>query len=344
MAKILVTGGTGYIGSHTAVELIKAGHQVVIADNLSNSRIEVLDRIKEITGVLPSFHKTELCHLHEVEQLFTSEKGIDAVIHFAAILLVNESVAEPLKYYHNNLFSQVNLLQGMVNHGVKHIVFSSSCTVYGNPDTLPVTEDAPVKKAESPYGNTKQMGEEILDHTTRAKAIEAISLRYFNPIGAHESALIGEVQHGVPHHLVPYITETAMGKRAHLNVFGSDYNTPDGSCVRDYIHVVDVATAHIAAVNRLLKGENKKRFEIFNIGTGVGYSVLDMVKAFEKATGIRIPYQLAPRRNGDVEAVYADTALAARELKWKATHSMEDMMRSAWNWEQQQAAEHKQAE
>lgn len=337
MKKILVTGGTGYIGSHTVVELIKAGYEVAIADNLSNSRIEVLDRIKEITGVLPSFHKTELCDLAEVEKLFVKEKDIDAVIHFAAILLVNESVDEPLKYYHNNLFSQVNLLQTMVKHGVKHIVFSSSCTVYGNPDQLPVTETAPVKKAESPYGNTKQMGEEILEHTTKAKAIEAISLRYFNPIGAHESSLIGEVQHGVPHHLVPYITETATGKRTHLNIFGSDYNTPDGSCVRDYIHVVDVATAHIAAVERLIKGENKNRFEIFNIGTGVGYSVLDMVKAFGKATGIHIPYKLAPRRSGDVEAVYADTSLAAKELKWKAKHSMEDMMRSAWNWEQKQA-------
>ncbi len=331
--KILVTGGTGYIGSHTVVELIKSGFDVVIADNLSNSKIEILDRIKEITGITPAFYKTELCNKDEVALLFSKEKDIDAVIHFAAVLLVSESVENPLKYYHNNLFSQINLLESMVSHGVKHIVFSSSCTVYGNPDQLPVTENAPVKKAESPYGNTKQMGEEIIDHTTRSKNITGISLRYFNPIGAHESAKIGEFQHGVPHHLVPYITETAFGKRERLNIFGSDYQTHDGTCVRDYIHVVDVALAHIAAVSRLIKGENKNKYEIFNIGTGTGYSVLDMVHAFEKVSGISIPYQLVPRRAGDVEAVYADTHFAETELKWKAIYGIEEMLQSAWKWE-----------
>lgn len=338
MKKILVTGGTGYIGSHTCVELVKAGYEVVIADNLSNSRIEVVDRITEITGKRPSFYKTELCNLADTEQLFNKEKNIEAVIHFAAMLQVNESVQEPLNYYENNLFSQINVLQTMLRHGVKHFVFSSSCTVYGNPDQLPVTENAPVKKAESPYGNTKQMGEEILEHTCKTKSIEAISLRYFNPIGAHESALIGEVQHGVPHHLVPYITETAFGKRTHINVFGSDYNTHDGSCVRDYIHVEDVATAHIAAVERLMSGNNKKKYEVFNIGTGKGYSVLDMIHAFKKTTGIAIPYQLAPRRDGDVEAVFADTSLAEKELNWKAKYGVEQMLLSAWNWEQNQSS------
>jgi len=338
MKKILVTGGTGYIGSHTCVELLNAGYEVVIADNLSNSSIEVVDRIQEISGKKVSFHKVELCNRTEVDRLFEQEKNMDAVIHFAAKLQVNESVQEPVMYYENNLFAQINVLQSMLKFGVKHFVFSSSCTVYGNPDVLPVTESAVVKKAESAYGNTKQMGEEILEHTCKTKPIHAISLRYFNPVGAHETALIGEVQHGVPHHLVPYITETAFGKRPHLNVFGSDYKTHDGTCVRDYIHVVDVATAHIAAVERLLHGNNKTMFEIFNIGTGIGYSVLDMVKAFAKATGINIPYQLSPRRDGDVEAVYANAGKARSELKWKAKYSIEDMLRSAWNWEQKQKA------
>jgi UDP-glucose 4-epimerase len=336
MKKILVTGGTGYIGSHTSVELLNAGYTVVIADNLSNSSIDVVDRIEEIAGKKISFHKVELCNRTEVDLLFEQEKDIDAVIHFAAKLQVNQSVQEPLMYYENNLFAQINILQSMLKFGVKHFVFSSSCTVYGNPDTLPVTETAQVKKAESPYGNTKQMGEEILEHSCKTKPIEAISLRYFNPVGAHESGLIGEVQHGVPHHLVPYITETAFGKRPFLNIFGSDYKTPDGTCVRDYIHVVDVATAHIAAVEQLLHGLNKKKYEIFNIGTGIGYSVLNMVNAFAKATGINIPYQLSPRRAGDVEAVYADTKKALSELKWKARYTVEDMLCSAWNWEQKQ--------
>lgn len=334
MEKVLVTGGTGYIGSHTVVELIRAGYQVFIIDNLSNSDKSVVDRIEKITGVRPFFKQVEMCNWNEMESFFSQNSDLDAVIHFAAFLQVEESVKDPLRYYENNLLAQINLLKCMNTRTIRNIVFSSSCTVYGNPDVLPVNERAPVKKAESPYGNTKQIGEDILEHTTKAIAIQAISLRYFNPIGAHESALIGEVQHGVPHHLVPYITETAFGKRTHLNVFGSDYNTHDGTCVRDYIHVVDVAKAHVAAIKRLLKNDNKKTYEVFNLGTGVGYSVLDMIKAFERATGIKINYKLASRRAGDVEAVYADTTLANQELGWKAELTVEDMMRSAWKWEQ----------
>jgi UDP-glucose 4-epimerase len=336
--KILVTGGTGYIGSHTVVELIASGYEVVIIDNLSNSSETVVDRIREITGVRPAFHRVEMCDKTEMQAFFEQHPDIRAVIHFAAFLQVNESVKEPLTYYLNNLNSQLNVLQCMKERNIDHFVFSSSCTVYGNPDRLPVDEQAPIKKAESAYGNTKQMGEEILENTVKATRINAISLRYFNPVGAHESALIGEVQHGVPHHLVPYITETAFGKRSQLNVFGSDYQTHDGTCVRDYIHVVDVAKAHVAAIDRLMKGKNHSNYEVFNLGTGIGYSVLDMIGAFTRATGISIKYELAPRRVGDVEAVYADTTRANRELGWKAMLSVEDMMRSAWKWEQAVAA------
>jgi UDP-glucose 4-epimerase len=332
--KVLVTGGTGYIGSHTVVELQHAGYDVVIIDNLSNSTIDVVDRIEEICGKRPAFYKIELCNKTHLNDFFEKEKDIKAVIHFAAFLQVNESVQEPLKYYENNLLSQINLLNCMIENNIENFVFSSSCTVYGNPDSLPVDENAPIKKAESPYGNTKQMGEEILEHTCKSKNISAISLRYFNPIGAHPSAKIGEVQHGTPHHLVPYITETAFGKRAQLNIFGSDYNTPDGTCVRDYIHVIDVANAHIAAVERLSKQTKKNKYEFFNIGTGIGYSVLDMINAFEKATGIKINYALGDRRQGDVEAVYANTVLANNELKWTTKYNIEDMLKSAWNWEQ----------
>jgi UDP-glucose 4-epimerase len=336
MTKVLVTGGTGYIGSHTCVELLNAGYEVTIIDNLSNSDISVLDRIAEICGKAPSFSKVEMCEREQMDAFFRKEKDIDAVIHFAAFLQVNESVEQPLKYYHNNLLSLINLLQCMEEHQISPLVFSSSCTVYGNPDQLPVNEKAAIKKAESPYGNTKQMGEEILEHTVKSKDIRAISLRYFNPVGAHASALIGEVQHDVPHHLVPYITQTAAGLRKQLRVFGKDYNTHDGSCVRDYIHVVDVALAHIAAVQRLLEKRNQSAFEVFNIGTGTGYSVLDVIAAFEKATGITIPFSIDARRPGDVEAVYADTSLANKELGWKARYSLEDMLRSAWAWEQKQ--------
>ena len=338
MKKILVTGGTGYIGSHTVIELINLGYEVLVIDNLSNSKAEVIDIIESITAVRPHFEKIEMCDKAALANYFSKHSDIAAVIHFASMLQVAESVENPLKYYHNNMFSTINLLECMVAYKIKNIVFSSSCTVYGNPTQLPVTETAPVQKAMSPYGNTKQMGEEILENVAKANDINVITLRYFNPIGAHESAKIGEIQHGVPHHLIPYITETAAGIRKQLNVFGGDYQTHDGTCVRDYIHVVDLAKAHIAAISRLLSQSNEAKLEVYNIGTGLGYSVLDIISAFEKATNIKINYQIVDRRPGDVEAVYADTRLAENKLNWKAVLSIEDMMRSAWNWEQALAA------
>lgn len=331
--KILVTGGTGYIGSHTVVELQQLGYDVYIIDNLSNSKIEVLDNIEKITGIKPHFEKIEMCDEQAMLDYFNRNKNIEAVIHFAACLQVDESVRLPLKYYRNNLQSTINLLDCMKLHSIANLVFSSSCTVYGNPDNLPVNEKAPVKKAMSPYGNTKQMGEEIIENVCNTKLLNAITLRYFNPIGAHDSSLIGEVQHGVPHHLIPYITETASGKRAILNVFGGDYNTADGTCVRDYIHVVDIAKAHIVAIERLINKNNTENFEVYNIGTGLGYSVLDIINAFEKATNIKINYQIVDRRPGDVEAVFADTNLANNKLGWTAERDMENMMKTAWNWE-----------
>ncbi len=331
--KILVTGGTGYIGSHTVVELQQSGYEVVIIDNLSNSTADVVDRIEKITGIRPHFEKLEMCNYSEMEALFTKHFDIKAVIHFAAVLQVGESVEKPLMYYENNLFGQINLLKCLQKFGVQNMVFSSSCTVYGNPDILPVDENAPVKKAESPYGNTKQMGEEILEHSVKAFPLQNISLRYFNPIGSHKSALIGEIPHGVPTHLVPYITQTAFGIRPHLNVFGGDYNTVDGTCVRDYIHVVDIAKAHVIAIERLINKKNKSNYEVFNLGTGTGFSVLQMIHAFERATGIKINYQIVDKRGGDVEAVYADTTKANNELGWKAGISVDEMMRSAWEWE-----------
>lgn len=334
MKKILVTGGTGYIGSHTVIELINLGYEVLVIDNLSNSKAEVIDIIESITAVRPYFEKIEMCDKTALANFFSKHANIDAVIHFAGMLQVAESVENPLKYYHNNMFSTINLLECMVAYKIKNIVFSSSCTVYGNPTQLPVTETAPVQKAMSPYGNTKQMGEEVLENVSKANDINVITLRYFNPIGAHDSARIGEIQHGVPHHLIPYITETAVGKRKQLNVFGGDYKTHDGTCVRDYIHVVDLAKAHIAAISRLIDNKNEQKMEIYNIGTGLGYSVLDIIGAFEKATGLKINYQIVDRRPGDVEAVYADTSLAEQKLNWKASLGIEDMMRSAWNWEQ----------
>ena len=331
MSKILVTGGLGYIGSHTVVELVQAGYEPLVIDNLSESDIEVKDRIEEIVGKQILFEQVEMCNIDELEALF-KKYDIRAVIHFAAFLLVNESVKNPLKYYHNNLLSTTNLLSVMLDHQVHAVVFSSSCTVYGNPDELPVTENASIKPAVSPYGNTKKIGEDILKDTALATDLKVISLRYFNPIGAHASALIGEFQDGEPHHLVPYITETAFGVRKELKVFGDDYNTPDGSCVRDYIHVVDVAKAHISAVKRLLEKDTES-FEVFNLGMGVGVSVLEMIHAFKEATGIEIAYTIAPRREGDVEAVYADTTKANTILGWKTEKSLKDAMGDAWRWE-----------
>lgn len=335
MSKILITGGTGFIGSHTVVELITQGYETIIADDLSNSQREVLDGIKEITGVKPVFYPYDLCDRARVFELFEKHGDIQAIIHFAASKAVGESVQNPLKYYKNNLCSLINLLEAMKQYGVEHIVFSSSCTVYGQPDKLPVTERTPFKPAESPYGNTKQICEEILRDTCKAEAkIKAISLRYFNPVGAHESALIGELPRGVPNNLLPFITQTAAGIREQLLVFGDDYNTPDGSAIRDYIHITDLARAHVVALERMVNRGQKQSYEFFNVGTGKGISVLEVVHAFEEVTGVKLNYKVVGRRPGDVEKVYADTSLANKELGWKAGLELKDMLRSAWKWQQ----------
>lgn len=333
--KILVTGGTGYIGSHTVVELIEQGYEVVIVDNLSNSEREVVDRIETITGVKPKFYEFDLKDQSKVDQLFAAESGINGIIHFAASKAVGESVQIPLVYYRNNLVSLVNLLEAMQKYNVPNIVFSSSCTVYGQPDKLPVDESAPIKPAESPYGYTKQVCENILRDSIRAFAgsVHGIALRYFNPIGAHPSGLIGELPRGVPNNLMPYITQTGYGIREQLSVFGNDYNTPDGSCIRDYIHVVDLAKAHIVAINRMISGKNKANFEMFNIGTGNGYSVFDIIKSFERTSGKKLNYKVVGRRAGDIEQIWADTTIANNELGWKAQLTIDDMTRSAWQWE-----------
>jgi UDP-glucose 4-epimerase len=333
MQTILVTGGTGYIGSHTTVELIENGYNVVIADNLSNSNIEVLQGIKKITGIEPQFEKMDLCEKDKVIMLF-EKYNLDAVIHFAALKAVGESVQMPLEYYHNNLESLINLLTASKDFNSHRFVFSSSCTVYGQPDILPVTENAPVKRALSPYGNTKQISEEImLDLITSHPSFKAVSLRYFNPIGAHKSALIGELPIGVPLNLVPFVTQTMAGIRDKLLIYGDDYNTPDGTAIRDYIHVSDLAKAHVTAVRRLLENKNKNKFEIFNLGTGKGVSVLEIINCFEKISGKKLNYQIVARRAGDIEKVWADTSLANKELGWKAEISLEDTLKSAWEWE-----------
>jgi UDP-glucose 4-epimerase len=332
---ILVTGGTGYIGSHTVVELMESGFDVVIIDNLSNSSIEVLDRIEKITGKRPLFEKLDLCDKISLDQFFARYTSIEAVIHFAASKAVGESVEKPLLYYRNNLLSLINLLEGMIASGIRHLVFSSSCTVYGQPDQLPVTENSPVKPALSPYGNTKQISEEIIRDTISSNApLRAISLRYFNPIGAHPSGLIGELPLGVPNNLVPFITQTAAGIRKELLVFGNDYSTPDGTAIRDYINVVDLSKAHVVAIQRLLNLRQKAPYEVFNLGTGRGYSVLEIIKTFEKVTGVKINYRITGRRPGDIEKVWADTSLANHELGWKAEKTLEETLASAWKWEQ----------
>jgi UDP-glucose 4-epimerase len=332
--KVLVTGGTGYIGSHTVVELIENGYETMIVDNLSNSRIEVLDGIQAITKVKPAFANLDLCDLAKLRSYCEQNTGITAVVHFAAFKSVGESVEKPLEYYRNNLISLMNLLLVMRESAIPHLVFSSSCTVYGQPDRLPVTEDAPVKPASSPYGNTKQISEEIIRDTAASRAgLQAIALRYFNPIGAHPSALIGELPSGTPLNLVPYITQTAIGIREHLRIFGSDYDTPDGSGIRDYIDVVDLARAHVKALNRLMGKEAKQAFEIFNLGTGTGLSVFQIVTGFEKATGQKVNSRIYPRRPGDIARVYADTTLAREELGWTSKTPLGDTLLSAWNWE-----------
>lgn len=334
--KILVTGGTGYIGSHTVVELQSAGYEVVIIDNLSNSSADVVDNIEKVSGIRPAFEKLDCLDFEGLDKVFEKYKGIKAIIHFAASKAVGESVEKPLKYYRNNLVSLINLLELMPKHGVEGIVFSSSCTVYGQPDpeNLPVTESAPIKKAESPYGNTKQINEEIVRDTVASGApINAILLRYFNPIGAHPTALLGELPNGVPQNLVPYLTQTAIGIREKLSVFGDDYDTPDGSCIRDFINVVDLAKAHVVAISRILEKKQKEKVEVFNVGTGRGLSVLELIHAFEKATGVKLNYQIVGRRAGDIEKVWANPALANNELGWKAERSIEETLLSAWNWQ-----------
>lgn len=331
---ILVTGGTGYIGSHTCVELMKEGFEVLIADNLSNSDISVLGGIEKITGKRPVFENTDLSDAAATRRLFDKYPGIIAIIHFAASKAVGESVNFPLKYYYNNLNTLIHLLNNMEQRKIANIVFSSSCTVYGEPDSLPVTEKSPIKPANSPYGNTKQICEEILrDCGAVNSELQIISLRYFNPVGAHPSAEIGELPLGVPNNLVPFITQTAIGLRDELKVFGNDYNTPDGFAIRDYINVVDLSKAHVVAIKRLLGKKNKKRLETFNLGTGRGVSVLEVITAFEKASGVKLKYKIVGRREGDIEKVFADTNFANAELGWKAEKGLEETLLSAWNWE-----------
>ena len=333
MQKVLVTGGLGYIGSHTVVELQNAGFEVVIIDNLSNSSLEVLDGIIQITGKTPLFEKIDLRQKSEVIQFFEKYQDISGIIHFAASKAVGESVENPLLYYENNLTTLIYLLQACNNYTIKNFIFSSSCTVYGEPDKLPIDESAPIKKATSPYGNTKQISEEILNDSCKVSNLKSIALRYFNPIGAHDSSKIGELPLGTPQNLVPFITQTAAGLRDQLSVFGDDYPTEDGSCIRDYIHVVDLAKAHVVALERLLKNRNSNQFETFNIGTGKGSSVLEVVNAFEKITQQKLNYKIVDRRVGDVISVYADTKKANEVLGWKAENSMEDSLLSSWNWE-----------
>lgn len=324
----------GFIGSHTAVELINKGYQTIIADDLSNSQESVLDGIEKITGVRPAFERTDLKDKTAVREIFDKYE-IDAVIHFAASKAVGESVHKPLLYYRNNLVSLLNILDCLTESSRGgNLVFSSSCTVYGQPDRLPVTEDSPIKPAESPYGNTKQISEEIIRDAVNAhELLKAVSLRYFNPIGAHPSAKIGELPRGVPQNLIPYITQTAMGIRESLSVFGGDYDTPDGTCIRDYIHVVDLAKAHIKAIERMLGGKSAGRYEVFNIGTGAGYSVLDIIKSFERVSGVRLNYRITPRRAGDIEKIWADPSKANEALGWTAEENLDSMMSSAWAWQ-----------
>ena len=331
---ILVTGGTGFIGSHTTVELQNAGYDVVIVDNLSNSRADVIDGIEKITGIRPAFEKVDLRDFDATEAVFKKYPQISGIIHFAASKAVGESVEKPLLYYRNNIVSLINLLELMPKYNVKGIIFSSSCTVYGQPDQLPATEETPIKKAESPYGNTKQINEEIIQDTVASGSpIKAILLRYFNPIGSHPTAIIGEMPNGVPQNLIPYLTQTATGIREKLSVFGNDYNTPDGTCIRDYIYVVDLAKAHVKAMERVLDTDSEK-LEVFNVGTGRGVSTKEIVDAFEKATGVKLNWQFAPRRAGDIEKVWANPEKANNVLGWKAETSLEDTLKSAWQWQQ----------
>jgi UDP-glucose 4-epimerase len=332
--KILVTGGAGYIGSHTVVELQNAGFDVVVVDDLSNSQADVIDNIAKISGKKPLFEKFNLADTDKTDAFFAKHSDIVAIIHFAAFKAVGESVQKPLEYYHNNIMSLINLLNGMKKYQVPNMVFSSSCTVYGQPDVLPVTEETPRKPAESPYGNTKAICEDVMrDFCKVNSAINCIALRYFNPIGAHPTALIGELPVGVPNNLVPFITQTAAGLRGELSIFGDDYNTPDGTAMRDYINVVDLSKAHVVAIERLLSGKQKDNYEFFNVGTGNGLSVMELVKTFIKVTGVDLKYKIVGRRAGDIEKIWADTTYGCSELGWKAEKTVEETLLSAWNWE-----------
>lgn len=332
LEKILVTGGLGYIGSHTVVALQQSGYEVVIIDDLSNSELFVLDRISEITGTKPDFHQIDLKDEKSVQQFF-SENKIDGVIHFAAHKAVGESVEKPLMYFKNNILGLLHVLAAMKENEVDHFIFSSSCTVYGQADQMPIDEAAPIKKAESPYAKTKQMGEEILEDFVSAFEKKVISLRYFNPVGAHPSALIGELPKGIPNNLVPFVTQTAAGIREQLLVFGNDYPTRDGTAIRDYIFVCDLADAHVKALRRLLENKNKENLEIFNLGTGIGSTVLEVVKTFESVNDLKLNYKIVGRRAGDITEAYADNTKAAKELGWEPETSLEESMRTAWKWQ-----------
>lgn len=331
--RILITGGTGYIGSHTAVELLNSGYEVLIIDNLSNSNAGVADKIEKITGRKPIFSKTDLCDRSGLKEYFRENKNIDAVIHFAAFKAVGESVQKPLMYYSNNISGMINLLEEMSENKIENIVYSSSCTVYGEADKLPVTEDSPVKKAESPYGFTKQVGEQMLFDASKVSDLHSVILRYFNPTGAHDSALIGELPVGIPNNLVPYITQTAIGEREVLTVNGNDYDTPDGTNIRDYIHVVDLAKAHLSALDRILSRKSSEKAEVFNLGTGKGNSVMEVIKSFEKVSNKKLNYRIGPRREGDVVSIYSETKKANEVLGWKAERDIDNMMLTSWNWQ-----------
>ena len=333
MPKILLTGGAGYIGSHLAVELLENNYEVIIIDNLSNSTPETIDRIKKITGKRPEFYKIDLCDLNKLKKFFAGQNKIDAVVHLAGFKAVGESVKKPLAYYRNNLLSLENLLVCVLEKKIKNLIFSSSAAVYGEPEKLPLKETSPIKRPSNPYGNTKKIAEEILKDVAGADdKFNCIALRYFNAAGAHDSGLIGELPKGAPENLIPFITQTAAGLRGELKVFGDDYKTPDGTCIRDYIHVEDLAKAHLKALSRLIAGKNKNNFEVFNIGTGKGASVMEAIKAFEKASGQKLKYKIVGRRPGDPDAVFTDTSLAKKELGWQAEKNLDEIMASAWQW------------
>lgn len=334
MKKILVTGGCGYIGSHTIVDLVENGFEVISVDNNSRSSARILEGIEKITGKKVKNYKVDLCNFDDTFAIFQENEDIEAIIHFAAYKSVGESVEQPLMYFENNLLSLINLLKCVQEFHIPYFVFSSSCTVYGNPDVIPVTELTPPKPAESPYGYTKQMGEQIINEFSKANPSQCVLLRYFNPVGAHPSALIGELPIGKPANLVPVITQTAIGKLQQVTVFGDDYPTRDGSCIRDFIHVCDIAHAHTLAVEFLMKGKTNKRCEVFNLGTGNGVTVLEAIKAFEKVTGEKLNYVIGPRRPGDVIAIYANNDYARSQLNWETRFSLEDMLSTAWKWEQ----------